>query len=392
MRRVVVVVPGNERGGAATHLGAYAAAVARMGLQEEVHFLSCGDGPLYNRLQAMGFDDVLHGSFPSLVRGLRQRMRKDAPALWHFNGPRLNLLGRLAAGGRTPYTSTVHSHPYKDFLASGWKTTVFTRLNMASLRSAVGLFVGSRAFADLFPNTPCFWVPNAVEPPDGVREAAEARARNAADWRQRLGLEDADPLVGVVARFDPVKDIATVIRALALLPQTHGRRVHLVLAGDGNLRTQLEETARRAGVAERVHFLGFVEDPSSLYDAIDLHVSASTSEGESPYVVLEAGAHGVPTVASDIVGHRNLIDPGRTGWLFPTGDAAALAATLQVVFADSDRAAETVAAFQRDVLPRFSPEAMVRAYLAGYAEMGVIWPTRGEAGCTSRKDEGRPEP
>lgn len=371
MNQVVVLFPGNERGGAATHIVAYAKAIQRAGLASKVMFLALGRGPLHERIVEINpGTTVLDGPTRVLLHSLRKLMNeRPGSVLWHLNGPRLNVLGYFAARQtRASLTSTVHSHPRKDFMGNPWKTAAFTRFNLHCLRSTAGLFVGNRSFSALFPNHATFYVPNAIEPTGDVK----SRETNRQFWRNRFGISAETPLVGVVARFDMVKDIPTTIRALALLDAPVGSPVvHLALAGDGAERARLEAVARSAGVANRVHFAGFVDDVSSFYDAIDVHVTSSLSEGESPYVVLEAGMRGVVTVGSDIAGTRNLIESGVTGLLFPPADTAGLAEGLRRVLYEPNVAGKLARQFSDNILPQFSLDAMLAAYLHGYQAMGV---------------------
>lgn len=380
MNQVVVLFPGNERGGAATHIIAYAKAIEHAGLGGDVVFLSLGRGPLFDALlEIYPTTKVLDGSVLSQIRTLRAQMKASrGRVLWHFNGPRLNVMGRLAAGGRRhSFTSTIHSHPRKDFVGSPWKTTLFTRFNLHCLQAAVGLFVGNRSFAELLPNQPAYYVPNAIE----HRRDASQRATNRQLWRERLGLSDKTPLVGVVARFDRVKDIPTTVRAIAALqPQPGEPAVHLAIAGDGPDRARIVAETRSAGVVDRVHFTGFLDDVSSFYDAIDVHVTSSLSEGESSYVVLEAAVHDVVTVGTDIPGIRNLIHHGTTGLLFPPTEAAVLAENVRRVLYEPELADNLLQNFLASVLPRFSPSAMLTAYLEGYHAMGVQF-DGGEGSC-----------
>ena len=101
-----------------------------------------------------------------------------------------------------------------------------------------------------------------------------------------------------------------------------------MLAGDGELRTEVEQLARALGVAERVRFLGYIDDLGSWYAAFDAFLLTSANEG-APVVAIEALAAGVPVVATDAGGTGTVVDDGETGLLAPVGDVPALAAHLE---------------------------------------------------------------
>ncbi|MEA1938951.1 MAG: glycosyltransferase [Pseudomonadota bacterium] len=104
-------------------------------------------------------------------------------------------------------------------------------------------------------------------------------------------------IVGTAARLEPVKGVDRIIRTLAFLPED----VHLIVAGDGSARADLERLAQDEEVAGRVTFLGRVDDMPAFYRACDLFVLASRAEG-LPLTLIEAQACGVPAVATDAGG------------------------------------------------------------------------------------------
>jgi L-malate glycosyltransferase len=373
LKQIAVVFPGNERGGAATHITAFAKAVAAHQLQSFIRFLSLGTGPLQEDVEKVyGAVTVLEGSTRGRMRALAQTMREtDRDTLWHAHGPRANVVVyRAARTARRQFTSTIHSDPLKDFLGSRLKSVLFTRLNLFCLRRTVGVFVGNRAFATHVPDVPAFYVPNAIEPVDvdEVRETAQA------ELCRSLGIEPGSVLIGVVARLDKVKDIGTAIAALPLIRTKMNRPVHLVSAGPGDELPELVRLATLNGVRESVHFLGFVKDTPGLYQAFDVHVLPSKSEGESPFAILEAGAFRTPNVGSDIPGIKNLIVDGETGLLFPQGNAVVLSERIVELLTQPGLAANLVQNFADKVLPRFSLAAMLKGYLEGYTAMGFAIP------------------
>jgi glycosyltransferase involved in cell wall biosynthesis len=142
-------------------------------------------------------------------------------------------------------------------------------------------------------------------------------------WQQRLAAMGGGPVIASAGRLTPVKDQATLLRAFARLAAE--RPARLVLFGDGPLRAELESLAASLGLAGRVLFPGYVNDPAACYAAADLFVLSSISEGFGN-VLIEAMAAGVPVVSTDCLhGPREILGDGRFGPLAPVGDDAALA-------------------------------------------------------------------
>jgi glycosyltransferase involved in cell wall biosynthesis len=144
--------------------------------------------------------------------------------------------------------------------------------------------------------------------------------------REELGLDRACPVVGYVGRLSPEKDLATWLRAAALVRQRHPE-AHFVVVGeghDGTLLMQLQKLATELGIAERVHFLGYRAQLLPVYAAFDLFVLSSSREGICNSL-LEAMAMGLPVVTTDAGGTRELVRDGHTGYMVPQRDAEGLA-------------------------------------------------------------------
>ena len=182
--------------------------------------------------------------------------------------------------------------------------------------------------------------------------------------RARFGLGPEVPLAGVVGRLVPIKDHATLLRALALVPG-----LHLALLGDGELRQQLRQLAFELGLGGRTHFAGWWQDmPSALAD-LDVVVLSSRNEG-TPAALIEALAAAKPVVATDVGGVRHVVEAGETGWLCPSNDPPALAAALEeATTSKKERAAQMAAEGRRRVLARFSVERMLEGYFSIYADL-----------------------
>jgi PEP-CTERM/exosortase A-associated glycosyltransferase len=175
-------------------------------------------------------------------------------------------------------------------------------------------------------------IPNAVDVGAFTFGAAPDPA-----LRTRLGLDGAEVL-GFAGSFYGYEGLDLLLEAAArLVPERPGLRVLLV--GGGPQEQALRAQAGRLGIADRVIFVGRVPhaEVQRYYELIDVLAyprhSIRLTEIVTPLKPLEAMAQGRIFVASDVGGHRELIRNGDTGFLFPAGDAAALAATLRDVLA-----------------------------------------------------------
>ena len=144
------------------------------------------------------------------------------------------------------------------------------------------------------------------------------------------------PYVMALGRLVPQKGFDVLLEAYAATRAQLGEH-HLVLVGEGPERARLEALAHRLGIADAVHFPGFIDNPQPLLARAALFVLPSRYEGMGGLVLLEAMSHGVPIIAADCVsGPRQLLEEGRIGRLVPPEDVDALATALAEHVADPE--------------------------------------------------------
>lgn len=174
--------------------------------------------------------------------------------------------------------------------------------------------------------------------------------------RAELATPDEAPLALALGRFHRNKGFDVLIEAMAQVPG-----LHLWLAGEGEEAPALTSRAASLGIAARVHFLEWQEDPAPLFAAADLLVCPSRHEPLGN-VVLEAWAAQVPVVASASAGPRALVEDGETGLLVAIEDADALARALKRLSSDVALRHRLAAAARARWEAEFSPARVVGLY------------------------------
>ena len=176
--------------------------------------------------------------------------------------------------------------------------------------------------------------------------------------RRELPLDDATPLVGFVANtFHPDKApldfVAAAEKTGRELPQ-----VRFCLVGHGPLEADIRAKIQAGGLAARFHLAGFRKDILPVMASFDLVVLTSVAREASSTVLKQAGALGLPVVATDVGGTSEIVSDGRTGLLVPPGDIAAIASAMRTLLTDRVRAAALGAAAKEKVLAEFTAAAI----------------------------------
>lgn len=184
--------------------------------------------------------------------------------------------------------------------------------------------------------------------------------------RREFHVEPGRRLMLAIGHLTPVKDHATLLDSLASIPA--GERPHLVIAGDGPLRAELEAQRARLELKNDVALPGYRKDVPALLDAADLLVMSSVSEGLS-IALIEAAARGVPIVATDVGGNDEIVEHGKNGLLVPASDPLLLAKALREILPDEARLRAFGRAGRERYERRFRLDQMVDTYSAIYASV-----------------------
>ncbi len=271
-------------------------------------------------VRAAGLDARAVLALPPYVLQLGRRLRALRPDLVHTNSLKSALYGGLAGRlARVPVVWHLRDRISEDYLPAS--AVHLVHLAARLLPSAV--VANSRSTLKTLPNLRhAAVVHNPVEPPAMAGKA-----------------EGAPLTVGIVGRLAPWKGQHVFLQAFATAfrgSEVRGRIVGAALFGEEEYERTLHESARELGIAQQVEFRGFREDVWSELAEFDVLVHASGVPEPFGRVVLEGMVAGLPVVAANEGGPAELITPAVDGLLVPPGDAAALAAALELLAADPD--------------------------------------------------------
>lgn len=285
---------------------------------------------------------------PGVGREVERVLRRNEYDVIHIHeplSPTLPLAAISSAPADTALVGTFHACAR----GMGWYR-LFGRILLryaARLDSRIAVSRAARNYAARFMGGQYSIIPNGVDP-------NRFHPKNP----PLEGLDSRSPTILFVGRFYPRKGFQVLMSALPrIVKQVPDVRVLVV--GDGPLAPWYRAQAKRAPC--EVRFLGelsFREIPRA-YCTADVFVAPSTAHESFGIIHLEAMASGIPIVASDIEGYREVLDSGREAILFPNGDADSLAgAVVQVL--TNEALARDMGAWGRKKTERYSWPGIVR--------------------------------
>jgi len=279
--------------------------------------LSIGNAPLIPSVARIGGFDVVHVHYPfifgaelTLLGRLRTSRRRQALLLHYKN--------RLVGKGGRKALFEAYEHTVSPLLARAADRVCVLSPDHAHSVSYLRR-IQQRAPEKL------------VEMPNGVDTQLFKPGAGDPRLRQSLGIPDGALVAAFVATLDRAHHFKRLDVAIAALAELGDERIHLMVAGGGELLDRFRADADTAGIGERVHFLGAVphaELPDVLR-AADLFLLTTEPPESFGIVLIEAMASGLPTIVTEYPGVGAVVDDGETGIVVRRGDSAAVAAGIR---------------------------------------------------------------
>jgi glycosyltransferase involved in cell wall biosynthesis len=262
------------------------------------------------------------------VREIQRSLNQFQPDIVHCNDPGLvAMLATLLS--KTPCRVLTFHTPSQSFnyrfhakflhrwlLRQGWQIVVIAPVNQPTLQQHYQIPKSNIHVIEYGLSPQKFQIPDTR-----------------AQIRSEFAIAPDCILLGCVGRLAVQKNHALLLNAYAELPKALRTNSHLLLVGDGDLRSVLQQQVAQLGLANYVTFAGYRQDIPQLLQAMDGFVLASNYEG-LPFAILEAMAMGLPVVATAVDGVRDAVIPGKTGWLVPPGQIAPLQTAIADLIAD----------------------------------------------------------
>lgn len=323
--KVLHLISGGDTGGAKTHIISLLKGLSKLIDAKVICFI---EDTFYEDSKKAGISIEVYEqksrSDLSVINRLAEEIKNENYDIIHCHGARANFIGMfLKSRINKPMVTTIHSDYKLDFKDNYYKRLVYTTLNKIALKRFNYYIAISDTFKEMliergFKRDRIFVAYNGIDTenePNFV-EKDEFFNRYNIDYRGKL-------VVGILARLDLVKDHETFIKAAEKVIGTRDDIIFLI-AGDGNDEKRLRSLVKELKLEKNIYFLGFVNDPYSFFNAIDINVLTSLSES-FPYVILEGARMNKTIVSTKVGGVTKLIKDGYNGYLIDIGDKEALA-------------------------------------------------------------------
>jgi glycosyltransferase involved in cell wall biosynthesis len=356
-QRILHIIDTLDRSGTAQQLRLLARGLPQDQFQLHVCALSRG-GPLGDELARAGIP----------VHVIGRRWPADPTTFWrlvrHVKELRPESIHGWQAAGRA-YAAAAARRCGVQRLVAVWREVP---ANPGPWQGTLDRYIGRRASA-VVATCPaardyCIAQGIAAEKVQVISSGAGKPAGSAATRGQildRLGLPGPVRLIGWAGRLEADRGGKDAIWAADLLKVIRDD-AHLLIFGAGPHRDRLVRFRAQVEIADKVHFLGERGDFADLLPCLDQFWSTRRLPGQSQ-AILEAMAAGVPVVATDVPGTRDLIEHQQSGCLFAPGHRAGLARWAEYLFNHPDAARQIGAAGRQRVEQEFSAEKMVRRWM-----------------------------
>jgi len=379
---ILHIISGGDTGGAKTHLLTLLSQMNRAEKDVRITLLCLMDGPFARDMRAAGIEVDL----------IIQKTRYDLASVWrivkyvkangfdvlHFHGARANfvaILLRPFLSGQV-FCTTVHSDYLLDFVDSKYKQALYMPINKFALKRFKRLLAVTANMKETLVSRG-FDEKKIDVVYNGIDANMDCPAVPKAAFLARYGLPDEAGIlyIGIAARLQQVKGIDIFLRA-CLIASKELPHARFLIAGTGSEQDKYEAYVRENGLQDKVFFLGFVQDIFSFYQAIDINCLSSLSETFT-FALLEGGLMAKATVSAACGGIPEMIEHGRTGLLFPIGDAEGMAKAVCRLAADEAERKRLGANFRTDVMEKFSAASMAALHTELYRK--YLAPRRGKA-------------
>ncbi len=305
------------------------------------------------------------------LRRMRRFIATEKPDILHANGSQDHWVSAMAnrlMGFPGCMVRTRHNtYAVKENWANRRLNLAWTDYQIAVCKAVFDLRAGRPVFDE---DRMCV-IHNGVDP-DAFRPRPQTRRK----MRAEFGFGDECVVLGMAARLTVAKGHRFLFEAVNALRERHGN-LRLLLLGQGDLERELKGMATALGLAEIVTFAGFRNDIADCVQAFDIGVQPSIDCEASSFSVMEQMASGVPIVASDHGGTKEIVRDGQDGYIVPQGTVEPLAEALNELIVVPEKRGNMGVSARRRIVDEFTLTKLAERTLEAYRRAIEIHGARG---------------
>ncbi len=300
-------------------------------------------------------------SLPDALR-LRKLIKQISPDVIHSHQMGATLY--VGTTARSLRISAVFHTEHGNHDYSSWQQRLLATI---AFRTARKIYCVSRDIANNLEKHRLVGKSRLTVQANGIPLPTDKELQSKTLTREQLGIQEEAIIFGTVGRLVRVKRQERLLSAVAALAK-QDRKVHLIIVGDGPLRSELKSFASKLEISHLVHFAGFQLDPIPYLTLLDIFVLTSDSEG-LPMALLEAWAARKPVVATAVGGLPEVIEDNKNGLLLRPGDQEQLIEVLASLTTDPDRRNRLGNSGRSLVAEKYSAEKIALSYREEYLSL-----------------------
>lgn len=383
MKKIAYIVRSAWQGGVETHV--YELMQYAQSKNYELLLVSLADAPVNDKFLGLNvktivLNDSVGMSLKSFsnIFNLYRVLKRNKPSVVHSHGTRPIFIGSLVARlALVPRVLVTVHNSHKLMSLDGENRTKIHLLILSIFFHITGFALSNRiiyvarCLRDDFFKQIAFipflagWLnKKSLVIHNSVDSEFFQNKNNKSQFKKQLDLPEDVITIGTVGRLDPNKGIHLLLPAVKSLIDKNNRVVLMVI-GDGYFMQELKFLAENLGISKEVVFFGHRDDLLEFYNAMDIFVISSFSEG-LPLVLLEAMACKVPVVVTDVGAIGEVVDNNTSGIVVPNNSSNELEKGISILLRNSDLREEIALSGQHVVVSRFTKRLMMESTIAQY--------------------------
>ncbi len=367
--KVLHLISGGDTGGAKTHL------ISLMkGLEGKIDakVICFIEDTFYRDLEKEGIDiEVFQQSSRfdlSVISRLQKEIEENSYDILHCHGARANFIAMfLKSKINIPIVTTIHSDYKLDFKDNFLKKIIFTPLNVIALKSFKYYIAISDQFKEMLIERG-FKADKIFVSYNGIDLDSEVNYMPKDSFLKKYKIDyNGEVLLAIVARLDEVKDHDTFIK-MAEKVLSKDKNFKFLIAGNGQREEELKAKVKDKKLEDYIHFLGFVENPYDIFNAIDINVLTSKSES-FPYSILEGAKLKKTILSTRVGGLSKLVKDDHNGYLVDVGDYEGMADKVLALGQDEVKIKTMGENLYKTVEENYSSDSMAESHIEIYKKI-----------------------